>query len=62
MAVVGYFRAFPYHVALFPCSTNITKFFLKVMGELKIAQLKCANTLLTNMSIGGEGQVCMIAK
>jgi len=32
------------------------------MCELKIAQLKCANTLSTNPSIGGEGQVCTIAK
>jgi len=32
------------------------------MCELKIAQLKRTNTLLTNLSIGGEGQVCTIAK
>jgi len=43
-------------------STNITKFFLQVMLELKIAQLKRANTLSTNPSIGGEGWVCTIAK
>jgi len=43
-------------------STNITQFFLQVMGELKIAQLKHANIVSTNLSIGGEGRVCMIAK
>ena len=43
-------------------STNITKFFLKVRCELKIAQLKGANTLSTNPSIGGEGLVCTFAK
>ena len=42
-------------------STNITKFFLQVMCELKL-QLKCANILTTNPSIGGEGRVCTIAK
>ena len=113
-AVVGYFRTFPYRVALFlwiriglyivgkirfnrmndvgqvlnynfnrtnpqwrrqctiiitqknTCltsgSTNITQFFLLVMCELKLAQLKSANTLSMNPSIGGEGRVCMIAK
>ena len=35
-------------------STNITQFFLQVMCELKLAQLKHANTLSTNPSIGGE--------
>ena len=34
--------------------TNITKFFLQVMCELKIAQLKRANTLSTIPSIGVE--------
>ena len=43
-------------------STNITKFFLQVMRELKIAQWKRANTLFTNPSIGGDGRVCAIAK
>jgi len=43
-------------------STNITKFSLQAMCELKIAQLKRANTLSTNPSIGGEGRVCTIAK
>ena len=43
-------------------STNITKFFLQVMCELKIAQLMRANPLSTNPSIGGEGRVCTIAK
>ena len=43
-------------------STNITKFFLQVMFELKIAQLKRGNTLSTNQSIGREGRICMIAK
>ena len=43
-------------------STNITMFFLQVMCELKIAQIKRANTLSTNPSIGGEGRVCTIAK
>ena len=44
-------------------STNIiTKLFLQVMCELKIAQLKRPNTLSTNPSIGGEGRVCTIAK
>ena len=43
-------------------STNIMKFFLQVMSELKIAQLKLAHTLSTNSSIGGEGRVCTIAK
>ena len=43
-------------------STNITKFFLLVMCEIKIAQLKRANTVSTNSSIGGEGRFCMIAK
>ena len=49
-------------------STNIMKFFLQVMCELKIAQLKHANTLSTSPSIGGEvciggeGRVCTIAK
>jgi len=38
-------------------STKITVFFLQVMCELKIAQLKRANTLSTNPSIGGEGRV-----
>ena len=42
-------------------STNITKFFLHVMCELKRVQLKRANTLSTNPSIGGEGRVCTIA-
>ena len=37
-------------------STNITKFFLQVMCELKKAQLKRANTLSTNPSIGGGGE------
>ena len=32
------------------------------MCELKIAQLKHANTLSTNLRIGGQGRVCMIAK
>jgi len=32
------------------------------MCALKIAQLKRANTLSTNPSIGGEGRVCTIAK
>ena len=31
------------------------------MCELKI-QLKCANILSTNPSIGGEGRICTIAK
>ena len=35
---------------------------LQVMCEFKIAQLKRANTLSTNPSIGGEGRVCTIAK
>jgi len=43
-------------------STNITKFFLQVMCELKKAQLKPANTFSTNPSIGGDGRVCTIAK
>ena len=43
-------------------NTNITKFFLQVMCELKIAQLKRANTLSTNPSIDGEGRVSTIAK
>ena len=43
-------------------STNITIFFLQVMCELKIAQLKRANTVSTNPRIGGEGRVCTIAK
>ena len=42
--------------------TNITKFFLQPMFELKIAQLKRANTLSTNPSIGGEGRFCTITK
>ena len=32
------------------------------MCELKITQLKSANTLSLNSSIGGEGRVCTIAK
>ena len=43
-------------------STNTTKIFLQVMCELKIAQIKDANTLSTNPSIGGEGRVCTTAK
>jgi len=43
-------------------STNITNCFHQVMCELKIAQLKLANTLSTNPSISGEGRVCTIAK
>ena len=43
------------HVPNTSDSTNITKFFLQVMCELKIAQLKFANTLSTNPSIGEEG-------
>ena len=43
-------------------SKNITKFFPQVMCELKIAQLKHANTLSTKPSIGGEVRVCTIAK
>ena len=43
-------------------STNITKHFLQVMCELKLAQLKRANMLSTNPNIGGEGRVCTIAK
>ena len=31
------------------------------MCELKIAQLKRANTLSKNPSIGGEGRVCTMA-
>ena len=42
-------------------STNITKSFLQVLCELKIAQLK-RNSLSTNPSIGGEGRVCTVAK
>ena len=41
---------------------NSNYIFLQVMCELKIAQLKRANTLSTNPSIGGEGRVCTIAK
>mgnify|MGYP007133259808 CR=1 FL=1 len=37
-------------------------FFLQVMGELKITQLKRAYTLSTNSSFGREGRVCTIAK
>ena len=43
-------------------STNIKKCFPQVMCELKIPQLKCANTLSTIQSIGGEGRVYTIAK
>jgi len=43
-------------------STNITKFFLQVLCELKIAQLKRANTLSMNPRVVGEGRVCKIAK
>jgi len=43
-------------------STNITKHFLQIMCELKLAQLKRANMLSTNPNIGGEGRVCTIAK
>ena len=43
-------------------STNIMIFSLQVMCELKIAQLKHANTLSTNPSIGGEVRVCTNAK
>jgi len=39
-----------------------TKLFLQVMCKLKIAQLKCANTLSKDPSIGGEGRVCTIAE
>ena len=37
-------------------------FVLQVMCVLKIAELKRANTLSTNLSIGGEGRVCTIDK
>ena len=37
-------------------------FFLQVMCELKIEQIKRANTLFTNSSIGGKGRVCTITK
>ena len=50
------------HVPNTSDSTNITKFFLQVMCELKIAQLKRAYTLSTNPSIGGKGRVCTMAK
>ena len=43
-------------------SANVTKIFLQVMCELKLAQLKRANILSTNPSIGGEVRVCTIAK
>jgi len=36
-------------------STNITKFFLQLMCELKITQLKRANTLSMNPSISRRG-------
>ena len=42
--------------------TKITNFFLQVMCESKISQLKRVNTLSTNPSIDGEGRVCSIAK
>jgi len=53
---------YPENTCLTSGSTNITKFFLQVMCELKLTQLKRANTLSTNPSIGVEDRVCTIAK
>jgi len=53
---------YPENTCLTSGSTNITMFFLQVMCELKIAQLKHANTLSTNPSMGVEGRGCTIAK
>ena len=41
-------------------SSSTKSFFLQVICELKKAQLKRANTLSTNPSIGGEDRVCVI--